>query len=295
VSADTNTVNATGPGTAAQDCVVSFGGLTLGYGPDVIVPRPWTLAQSQWAAELAADVPAGPIVELCAGCGAIGLEAARLSERPVVLVDASAEACRWAFRNALANGLGRQIEVRNEPLDVALRPGERVGLILADPPYVPTAEIDRFPEDPRSAIDGGADGLDLLRAVVRVVHAHLLPGGVALIQVRGADQAGEVERLASGAGHRPDERSDDAPGEGGRGPVLRQGPRGDRAAVVVVAVGHPDVARSAVAQPAGGRARQLQRASWKMTPSASRRPESTVLTPWRIATRLGPLAPGTGR
>ena len=98
--------------SASATSLLRFGGLDLASGPGVIRPRPWTVAQSAWAAELAPGLPPGPILELCAGCGVIGLEAARRSGRPIVLVDASAEACRWAEHNAATNGLRDRVEVR---------------------------------------------------------------------------------------------------------------------------------------------------------------------------------------
>jgi methylase of polypeptide subunit release factors len=175
---------------------MTFGRTVLESGAGTIVPRPWTVAQSAWAEERAAAVPAGPILELCAGCGGIGLDAAARTGRAVVLVDASAEACRWARHNAAENGLAERVEVRNAPVDGALAGGERFPLILADPPYVPTAEVDRHPEDPVDAIDGGPEGMAVHRTVLAVIGAHLAPGGLALVQTRGAAQADAVARLA---------------------------------------------------------------------------------------------------
>jgi methylase of polypeptide subunit release factors len=179
---------------------VAFGATVLGAGAATIVPRPWTMAQSAWAGELAAALPPGPIVELCAGCGGIGLDAAARTGRDVILVDASADACRWARRNATTNGLADRVEVRHAPLDRALGAGERFPLILADPPYVPTAEVGRYSEDPVPAIDGGPDGLAVHRLVLAVIGRHLAPGGVALVQTRGAAQAGTVGGLAASPG-----------------------------------------------------------------------------------------------
>jgi methylase of polypeptide subunit release factors len=177
--------------TAPDDAVqlVTFGGLALRAGPEVIVPRGWTVAQSRWAAELARDLPPGPLLELCAGCGPIGLEAARLTGRAAVLVEASEEACRWARANTRANGLGDRVEVRHARMAEALAAGERFPLVLADPPYVPRDEVDAFPEDPVTAIDGGPDGLDPLREVAELLPDHLVSGGVALVQTRGPEQA----------------------------------------------------------------------------------------------------------
>src|SRR4051794_36766883 len=61
-------------GTAAEECV-EFGPIMVRFDGRVLRPRPWTLAQSRWAAEAARTAPPGPILELCAGVGQIGLAA----------------------------------------------------------------------------------------------------------------------------------------------------------------------------------------------------------------------------
>jgi release factor glutamine methyltransferase len=73
------------------------------------------------------------------------------------------------------------------------RPGP-YPLVIADPPYIPTAEVHRFPDDPTSAIDGGRDGRDLVRACLGLFAGVLAPGGRALLQLGtldGVDQATE--------------------------------------------------------------------------------------------------------
>jgi methylase of polypeptide subunit release factors len=168
---------------------VRFGTLTIEYDEQVLEPRPWTLAQAQRAAELAATCGDGPLLELCCGAGQIGLAAAALSRRHAVLVDASEPACRFATRNADAAGLADLVEVRQAPMDQALAPAERFALVLADPPYIPTTDTGTFPRDPLTAIDGGADGLDLARLCLRVGADHLRPGGPLLLQLRDPEQA----------------------------------------------------------------------------------------------------------
>ena len=88
------------PRTAQSFEHIVFGPIVVEYDDRVLVPRPWTLAQSAWAAELATGRGTGPILELYCGAGHIGLAAARLSGRSLVQVDDSAHACAWATRNA---------------------------------------------------------------------------------------------------------------------------------------------------------------------------------------------------
>jgi methylase of polypeptide subunit release factors len=181
------------PASGPPSC--RFGSLIIEWGDGVLVPRAWTLAHSSWAVELASVVPDGPVLELCTGCGHIGLEVVARTGREAVLVDASSAACRWARRNARTNGLGALVEVRHAPIEAALAAGERFPLIVADPPYLPSGEIGLYPDDPRLAIDGGADGLAVMRVVLDIIAAHLAVDGVALVQVRGAGQAAQVRAL----------------------------------------------------------------------------------------------------
>lgn len=177
--------------STADSCTTDFGPLTIEYQPGVLVPRTWTRLQSGWASRLLPGLPEGPVLELCCGAGHIGLLAVHGHERTLVAVDANPAACELTRRNAAANGIA--VEVRQGDLGEVVASGERFPLIIADPPWVPRSEVGRFPEDPVLAIDGGDDGLDLARACIRVIGAHLAPGGCALLQV-GSDE--QVDALA---------------------------------------------------------------------------------------------------
>jgi release factor glutamine methyltransferase len=193
-----------------------FGHLSIGYDHRVLVPRAWTAEQSRWAASLMPACPAGDVLELCCGAGQIGLLAVALAPRPLVMVDADPVACAHAARNAEDAGLSGLVEVRNADLATAVQPRERFAMVIADPPWVPTGGVDRFPEDPRTAIDGGADGLDLARACLRVAGRHTLPGGVVLLQV-GPGQLTAVREEAAACGL----RATDARHFGDRGSLVR--------------------------------------------------------------------------
>jgi release factor glutamine methyltransferase len=79
-----------------------------------------------------------------------------------------------------------------------VQPAERFPLVLADPPYLPSGEVHRFPDDPPEAVDGGQDGLDLVRLALRLGGEHLSPGGSLVLQLRGQEQAEEVRRWLDG-------------------------------------------------------------------------------------------------
>ena len=173
---------------------VDFGPLRIAYDDRVLRPRPWTFEQSQWAAELAAQVPEGRLLELCSGAGQIGLAAIHAVRRRLVCVDIDPVAGEYTRLNADEAGLGGLVEIRTGPLEDVVLPDERFVGVIADPPWVPRDEIDRFPEDPTIAIDGGPDGLDLARACLATAADHLLPGGFAVLQVGTRLQ---VERLTA--------------------------------------------------------------------------------------------------
>jgi len=177
----------TGAPTTPQ--LMEFGPITVEHDARVLRPRPWTRLQSEWAAELAREVPPGPYLELCTGAGQIGLLAAVLSGRRLVAVDANPVACAFARRNAERAGVADHVEVREGDVRAAVRPGEAYALVVADPPWVASAAVDRFPEDPLLAIDGGEDGLAVARTCLEVAAAHLVPGGVALVQLGDDTQA----------------------------------------------------------------------------------------------------------
>jgi methylase of polypeptide subunit release factors len=170
-----------------------FGQLVVRFDERVLRPRPWTLAQTLWAADLSDDLPAGRILELCAGVGHMGLALASLVTRELVLVDADAAACDHAAFNAATADLAVPVEVRHGQVDAMIGPDERFALILADPPWVPSHDTARYPDDPVFAIDGGPDGLDVARTCVDVIGRHLHVGGAAVLQLGTEHQAARIE------------------------------------------------------------------------------------------------------
>jgi release factor glutamine methyltransferase len=168
---------------------LAFGPLDISYDDRVLEPRPWTAAQSRWAAEVVAELPEGPVLELCSGAGHIGLLAAHLSGRPLTCVDISPAACELTRLNAEAAGLADRVEVREGPMTDVLADGEEFALVIADPPWVTSDQVTAFPEDPVLAIDGGTDGLDLARMCLEVGAKHLRRDGFLVLQVGDEAQA----------------------------------------------------------------------------------------------------------
>ena len=168
----------------------------------VLRPRPWTRHQAGWAAGLLATMAPGPVVELCCGVGHIGLLTVRATGRHCVMVDADPVACDFARRNAERAGVAELVRVVEHRVDGRPVPGVPTDapLVLADPPYLPSSMVGRFPEDPRQAVDGGdEEGLGVLGDVLGSASAHVMIDGVVLLQLAGAAQAGVVAgRLVTG-------------------------------------------------------------------------------------------------
>ncbi|MET3961501.1 methylase of polypeptide subunit release factors [Marmoricola sp. OAE513] len=173
--------------------IVQFGPLRISYDQRVLEPRPWTALQSRWANQLIGTAAPGPVLELCSGAGQIGLLAVHGTDRRLVAVDANPVASAFHRINARAAGLEDQVEVRTSYLTDACAEDELFPMILADPPWVLRSQVDRFPDDPVRAIDGGEDGLDVARQCIDVINRHLDDDGVALVQVGDGPQ---VQQLA---------------------------------------------------------------------------------------------------
>ncbi|MGB0100232.1 MAG: class I SAM-dependent methyltransferase [Nocardioides sp.] len=175
---------------------MGFGRLRITFDDRVLRPRPWTVAQSEWAAEILASAPPGAALELCAGAGQIGLLAVADSDRSLVCVDVDPVACEFARRNAADAGLADRVEVREGPMDAVLRDSERFAVVIADPPWVRRSEVVSYPEDPTLAIDGGADGMDVAWTCVDVARTHLMATGTMVLQLGTIDQVEALrERL----------------------------------------------------------------------------------------------------
>lgn len=192
---------------------IRFGHLDIDFDERVLRPRTWTVRQSEWAAELSAGLPDGPMLELCSGAGQIGLLAAARVGRRLVCVDADPVACAFTRANAERAGLAHLVDVREGSMDHALDPDERFVLVIADPPWVPTSQVGRYPEDPRTAIDGGADGMLVAKTCLDTTVRHLSPGGAAVLQLGTTDQADRVLQLLEGSDLAVEEVRD-SPGEG---------------------------------------------------------------------------------
>jgi release factor glutamine methyltransferase len=151
------------------------------------------------------DAPAKPaprIADIGTGSGAIAVTLAK--ERPDALVyatDVSPAALDVARANAARHGVA--LTFLEGSLEAPLIPHAPFDLVTANLPYIPSADIAGLaPEvraEPRGALDGGADGLDLVRRLVAAAPALLAPGGALVLEI-GVGQAAETARLCAAAG-----------------------------------------------------------------------------------------------
>jgi release factor glutamine methyltransferase len=183
---------------------VDFCGLRFSVDPGVFVPRRRTELLVRRAAALAA--PAATIVDLGCGSGAVGgAVAALVGGVALYAVDVDPAAVRCARRNLAA--FGGQVYAGDlyDPLPVRLR--GHVDVLVANVPYVPTEAVDLLPpearlHEPLVALDGGADGLDVLRRVAAAARDWLAPGGHLLLETAAA-QAGAAAGVLAAAGLTP--------------------------------------------------------------------------------------------
>lgn len=193
---------------------VEFRELVLVADGRALLPRPETeqLVElvAAWARRRGADVPP-PLeraLDVGTGSGAIALSlvAERIARRAVG-VDVSAEALSQAAENRARAGLDAsavEFRLADRPVWTAVRPDERFDVIVANPPYVPDPELEALPRgvrerEPRVALAGGPDGLEVVREIVDGAAAHLAGGGALFLEL-GAGQAEAVRRLLVGGG-----------------------------------------------------------------------------------------------
>lgn len=176
-----------------------FCGRRFAVEPGVFVPRRRSELVVREAAALA---PAGAVVvELCCGSGAIGAALAALVDGVELhAVDVDPAAVRCARRNVAALGGHVYAGDLYEPLPPALR--GRVDVLVANAPYVPFDEIALMPSEarahePRVALDGGTDGLQVVRRVLAGVGAWSAPGGHVVVETSRRQAPTAVEAAES--------------------------------------------------------------------------------------------------
>jgi release factor glutamine methyltransferase len=177
-----------------------FMGLEFEVSPAVLIPRRDTEVLVEEAVKR--SLPAARILDIGAGSGCIAVALAKaLPQAEVWGVEKSPEALALAQRNAGQHGVRMTLFEGSlfEPF-----PGQTFDLIVSNPPYIPTGDLENLqPEvrdyEPWGALDGGADGLDFYRLIISAAPGYLTLGGWLLFEV-GLGQAEAVLGLFAAAG-----------------------------------------------------------------------------------------------
>jgi release factor glutamine methyltransferase len=163
----------------------SFYGMTLYVDQNVLIPRDDTCAVTQLAIKRGLFLEQDPrVLDLCTGSGCIGLAiASRVKDARVTLADVSREALAVAKKNITRHKLSARVScVQVDALQPASSFLGKFDMIVSNPPYIPTGEMPELETsvkdyEPHLALDGGGDGLDFYRAIVKNFTPALKPGG----------------------------------------------------------------------------------------------------------------------
>jgi release factor glutamine methyltransferase len=200
---------------------VSFCGLEIAVSPDVLIPRPETelLAEAGWTFLSTLGPQPSTALDFGTGSGCIAVAlAVKCPAAQICATDISPAALALAGQNAARLNVAGRIaffcgdsfaalegapETAHSPSGAVPDQGKTApdafDLIISNPPYIPTGEIDGLqPEvrehDPRIALDGGGDGLDYFRRIAREGRGHLKPAGRLMVEC-GDGQAGAVGEI----------------------------------------------------------------------------------------------------
>ena len=165
----------------------SFYGLDLAVDQRVLIPRP----ETELLVELAIDwIDSNPgrnnVADVGTGSGAIAVVLAkRFPDLHITAVDRSAQALALAESNAIEHQVAEQIKFEHTDLLTGIE--SRFDLILANLPYIPTQTLEDLPElmyEPRSALDGGTDGLEFIRKLIDTCEKKMLPKACMILEIQ---------------------------------------------------------------------------------------------------------------
>jgi ribosomal protein L3 glutamine methyltransferase len=176
-----------------------LGGLRFHVDERVLIPRSYfvEILEHQvdpWVADLSKVTR---VADVCTGSGCLAVLLARhFRKARVDGIDISADALEVAKLNVARHRAGGRVRLLRSDLFGSV-PAGRYDVILSNPPYEPSAHVDALPEEfrrePRLALDGGPDGLGLIRMLVHQAAQRLTPNGILMIEVGGGRDAFERE------------------------------------------------------------------------------------------------------
>jgi release factor glutamine methyltransferase len=183
----------------------SFCGHEISVSRHALVPRPETelLAELGWKFLATRHSSLVTALDFGTGTGCIAIAlAAKCPEAKITALDVSAEALALAKQNAAQNQVADRIVFLHGDGFAALATGTQFDLLISNPPYIASAEIETLePEvkdfDPRGALDGGVDGLDFYRRLAAEAKPFLKPGGKIMLEF-GDGQAEDIKKIFAG-------------------------------------------------------------------------------------------------
>ncbi|MEW6352506.1 MAG: peptide chain release factor N(5)-glutamine methyltransferase [Thermodesulfobacteriota bacterium] len=175
--------------------------------PGMLIPRPDTETLVEAILREIKEIQEPHVLELGTGSGAVAAALAR--ERPearIIATDVDVKTLRVAALNVKSAKVQDSVLCVACDLFSALKPMPRFHVVCSNPPYIPTGTIPTLdPEitlhEPMRALDGGPDGLDVVREIARAARAYLLDGGVLLLEI-GDGQKSDAEAILTGDGFR---------------------------------------------------------------------------------------------
>lgn len=182
-----------------------FSGLNIKVGPGVFIPRPETEILARTAEKFLKDKK-GKIIECFSGSGAVSLYLSKhLHSAEIISIEISSEAVKWQKRNLLSHrNLSQKISLVRADTLQALKPGNDIIAVVANPPYIPYPELagldpEIIENEPESALDGGFDGLEPFRNLSEQAQ-DILPPGSFLFSEIGEGQFGKARKILYGNG-----------------------------------------------------------------------------------------------
>lgn len=181
-----------------------FMGIPFRVNEHVLVPRPDTEAWLEKVIQRFRNLPDISVLDLGTGSGALAVSFLYYcKEARGVAVDISEKALETAKTNGERAGISDRVEFRRGDFLDALREDEQFDVILSNPPYIPSGDIDGLAEEvrrePRIALDGGPDGLKFYRTLGEKAVRFLRPGGLIAAEV-GIGQAETVRAFFENGG-----------------------------------------------------------------------------------------------
>ena len=165
---------------------------------NVLIPRQDTEILVEEVIKISKRINAKKILDLCTGSGAIAVSLAKyIPESEITAIDISSNALKIAKKNAITNEVENQITFINSNMFENLS-NEKFDIIVSNPPYIKTEEIKELDaevqKEPQIALDGGKDGLDFYRKIIKDGYQYLKYGGYICLEI-GYDQKIDVIEL----------------------------------------------------------------------------------------------------